>query len=508
MSSSECIEKCGIGAGIASDLTDITPLVKEMGMELIHRGQEGGGLASKQTGRDPVVYRDSRRFDVIVSEPNFLEKHDLSGNLALLHTRYRTTGPVHKCYAQPMDVSDGTRRLIAGTNGNIANFHELHQQMLAQGVRFDTDGIYDWDGKLAPPSDSEVLFRRFLKAEGGSWAEKIANGSQGVEGSYSVVAATDQDELIALRDPWGIRPLSFGRINDHFLVASETVALDKINARGITEIKKGEMWVFRHSGEPERIVYAPGYKSSYCDFEDWYFSHPTSYRNGIEVADIRKACAEQLAQEEIDNNRVPKGVDYIIYIPDTSRSGANPYGHKLGITVEEKIFKERYGERDIRSFLGSSDLLRKGIIDAKFTYSPSLRGKKVYVIDDTGVRLTTTRIINRKLRELGVDQIHNRFLAPKFVRPCMLGTCINEREELGAVEKRGGLWFIKSDEQIAQEIYGDSVAFLSMQGRRQVRERFGERIEDFCGYCHGDQGPFDFSEYDPDVYLERYQHVA
>lgn len=506
MSFNECSEKCGIGAGIAPRSVDVVPVVINIGMELIHRGQEEGGLAAQSDNGQPVIHRDSKRFDVMVAEKDFAKHHNLSGGIALAHTRYRTTGPVKQCYAQPMGITEDERRFIAATNGNIANFRDLYRDLRSQGVRFDTENQFDEEGNLAPPSDSEVLFRKIARAQGNNWSERIANGVKNVEGSFSIVAATDDGELIALRDPWGIRPLSFGRINGHFVVASESVALDKINAREITEINKGEMWIFNHDGKQERIVYSGDRKRSYCDFEDWYFSHPASFRNGIEVAEIRKACGEQLAQEEKENNRIPSNIDYIVYIPDTSRSGANPFGYQLGIPVEEKIYKERYGERDIRSFLGSSDVLRKGIIDAKFIYSGSLKGKNVYAIDDTGVRLTTSRVIFRKLKELGVNEIHARYLAPKFVRPCVLGTNINRREELGAVEKRGGNWYIKSDSQIASELGVESVAFLSTRGRQLVRERFSEKVEDFCGYCHGDSGPnMNFDHYDPDKSKEKYE---
>lgn len=506
MSFNECSEKCGIGAGIAPKSVDVVDITSRIAMELIHRGQEEGGMSAQWGNNLPVVYRASKRFDIMVSETDFAKNHDLFGDIALAHTRYRTTGPVSQCYAQPMGIIEDQNRLNAATNGNIANFEDLYWELKSQGVRFDTENQYDEDGRLAHPSDSEIFFRKLAKAEGGSWAEKIINGTKGVEGSYSVVAATDEGELIALRDPWGIRPLSFGRINGHYIVASETMALDKLNAKEITEIAKGEMWIFNHKDDPKRIRYSENQRSAFCDFEDYYFSHPASIRNGIEIAEIRKACGRQLAIEEIAKNRVPKGVEQVIYAPDTSRSGASPFGFKLGLPVEEKIFKERYGERGVRSFIGSSDVLRRGIIDAKFVYSTTLKGKNIYVLDDTGVRLTTAKLIFRKLKELGVAEIHARFLAPKFVRPCFLGTNINKREELGAVEKRGGNWYIKSDAQIASELGVESVAFLSMEGRRAVRESFGESVDDFCGYCHGEPGPnMNFGKYDPDKFKERYE---
>src|SRR3989344_4498235 len=432
------------------------------------------------------------------SSDRTLRKRHLGGEISLAHTRYRTTGPANDIdYTQPMLVEENGRTMMGGHNGNIANAESLKGELLSHGVKLKTSN------EQYPVSDSEVLFHRIARAPGGNWGEKVARGLEGVEGSYCLTIATDNDELIAGRDPWGIRPLSFGRLDGHWIVASETSVLYKIRAIDQREVDKGQMWIFRSGKEPESFYFDSSKKKQYCDFEDWYFSWPSSRRNNIETNLIREESGRQLALEEIKLGRLINA-DLVTCVPDTGRSSAVPFAEKLGIPYRDRIFKERYDDKGVRSFIGSNDLLRTSILEDKYLLSQDLRGRVVYIVDDTGIRLKTTEILNRALRQqTGVKEIHWRFAAPKFVRPCFLGVNINQREELGAVEFIGGRGVIKEDCEIAKSIGADSVAFLSVQGKNRVREVFGEDPNDFCGYCHGENGPsFGMSKYDQGLLLE------
>jgi amidophosphoribosyltransferase len=264
------------------------------------------------------------------------------------------------------------------------------------------------------------------------------------------------------------------------------------------------MWRFRPGERPERIVYNNAQPRKFCDFEDWYFSFPPSSRGGIEAREIRKQCGIELAREERENNRLVSA-DLVIGIPDTGRTGAIAFARVLDFDYDEGIYKGRSDKQSRRTFIQQSELLRVQAGEHKYKPSHSLRGKVLYVVDDSSVRLITWRILFRNLREyFGVREIHARSLAPKFVRPCVLGVNISGRQELGAVEMRAGHWEVRRDDEIAREVGADSVAFLSMEGRARLRRHFGERPEDFCGYCHGEDGPpFQFSKYDPDRALER-----
>ncbi|MBI2021603.1 hypothetical protein HYS93_01820 [Candidatus Daviesbacteria bacterium] len=494
-------ENCGIAAAIAPSGVDASPIAAKLAYELQHRGQEGGGIGSKKVGGSFSVLRAGQRFGQAFSSPNIFR-------IALGHTRYRTTGPSDDSdYAQPIYVDSDDRSLMGIHNGNLANFTELHEQLKSAGVSLKTENKVDNDGSLVPVSDSEVLFNRIARASGEDWPSRVIRAMEGVEGAVSAVIATDQDQMIAFRDPWGIRPLSFGRLNGHWVVASETTPLDKLGVVDQTEIDKGEMWIFESDKDPQRLVYDGSRPKRFCDFEDWYFSWPASRRNGKEEELIREACGYFLAQEEIVSGRLVDA-DLVTSVPDTGRSSAVTFAEALQLSYRDRVYKERYDDKGGRGFIGSNPLLRAGIMDDKYLYSSSLAGKVVYLVDDTGVRLETIKIISQTLKErVGVRQAHIRFSAPKFVRPCFLGVNIHNRSELGAVEFRNGLWVVKSNEQIAQEIGADSVAFLTMAGRRRVREYFGESVHDFCGYCHGDEGPnFDWLKYDPDILLEQYNH--
>ncbi len=497
-------EKCGIAGVIAPYGSDAAPLVTVMGKSLEHRGQEGGGVGTKIHGGIFRYYREGESFNQIFNSEKVLARHGLNGEIALAHTRYRTLGPSNDLlYAQPILVGDNKRTLMGGHNGQVVNYLELADCLRSRGVRLETDNT------SYPVSDSEVLFNWFLKAPGKNWIERIARGMEDVKGAVSAVLATDQDEMIALRDPYGIRPLSFGRINDHFAIASETSVLDKIGAVDQTEIKKGEIWVFRSGRTPENIVYDDSKLAKECNFERYYFAWPSSVLNGVPVDLMREAFGTQLAEEEIASGRLIRA-DLVTCLPDTGRSGAVPFAERLGIPYRDRAYKERYGGAGVRSFIGSSPLLRGQILDKKFSFSRSMKDPSIYVTDDSGVRFITWKYAVHALRErYGVKKIHLRSLAPKFVRPCYLGVNINKREELGAVEKRAdGTFTIKSDRQIAEELGVESVAFLSINGYKKVMEGFGINPEGFCGYCHGEDGPdYDWKKYDLQKALEMYGKI-
>ncbi len=498
-------EKCGLAAVVAPRGHDVAPIVASMAAELVHRGQDGGGMSTKVVEGTFRIHRATGTFDAIFYSAEVLARLNLRGEIAMGHTRYRTVGSADDiAYAQPMLVKESGRMLAGIHNGNIANAASILQELPGSGRYLDTYGLTDDEGNCLSPSDSEILFRRIARVEGHSWTERIVNGLKGVEGAYSLIFTTDEDELIALRDPWGIRPLSWGLVDGYYLIASETCVLDSQRAVEQQEIQPGEIWRFRPGERPERIVYDQAQPRKYCDFEDWYFSFPPSLRGGIEVREIRKQCGIELVREEKESNRLVKA-DLVIGIPDTGRTGAIAFARKLDLDYDEGIYKGRSGKQARRTFIEKSELLRTQGGEHKYKPSRSLRDKILYVIDDSSVRLITWRILFKNLREhFGVKEIHARSLAPKFVRPCVLGVNINSRQELGAVELKAGFWRVRSDDEIAREVGADSVAFLSMEGRARVRRHFGERPEDFCGYCHGDDGPpFKFSLYDPDKAWER-----
>lgn len=509
---SESVEKCGVAGVIAPRGKDAIPTVAFVGTRLQHRGQEGGGIGVKQLQGGFEIYKACERFGLVFPSVSGLEhirseKPGFTGEIAVCQTRYRTTGPADLlCYAQPILVKEDGKSLMGAHNGNIANYSELFDDLKSHNIILDTEGNCDAIGKPLPPSDSEILFRKIASASGSDWAERIARGVEGARGSFSLVLATDQNEMFAVRDPFGIRPISFGKLDGYFIIASETHVLDMIGAVDQTEVLKGEMWRFRPEKDPEKIIYDNSKPWKRCDFEDWYFSWPSSRRNGITKSAVRRSCGYQLGLEEKWLRR-KVSADVVVCVPDSARVGAMSFAHEVNVPYEELIYKERYDDKGNRTFIGSNEDLRLEMLEKKFYVDDGVAGKVVYVIDDTGVRLTTQRIIAPALRRKGAKEVHARLLAPKFVRPCFLGTNINQREELKAVEIIDKFWQIKNDETLARETGLDSIAFLTMNGRDRVRKQLGEDTNDFCGYCHGDKGPFNSTYYDPDILHENYQLV-
>lgn len=499
--SNEINDSCGVAGVLSSRGVDASRMVVTAALLLQNRGQEGSGVGVVNELGDFVSHRANGRFGLVFNSPSVLDEHGLHGEIALAHTRYRTTGASDNiAYAHPMVIRARDRSLMGIHNGNVANAHSLYEELKSCGVNLDTEGIRDSNGREYTPSDTEILLWRLAIASGSTWEERIKNGLVGVEGSFSLVLATDDRRMIAVRDPNGIRPLHYGTTQDNsYIVASETVSLDKLGASNQVEIRKGEMVIFQSGYNPRTIVYDMSGRGAFCDFEDWYFAHGASRRNGVETDLIREACGVVLADEEILSGR-RVDADVVICLPDTARAGAIAFAERLGIKFRERVEKDRY-EGGERSFIGSDDEVRRSILGSKFILSHSLAGKVIYVVDDTGVRLTTliSQVPSWK-REVGVREVHIRLTAPKFIRPCVLGVNINNRGELGAVQRVDGRWLVKSDEQIARELGAGSIAFLSSQGRERVRQMFGEKIADFCGYCHGGAGPnFDMSKYDPEL---------
>ena len=458
---------CGLAGSLGPRGSNVTNIAIEMGKALQHRGQNGGGVAVKPSGRMLKVYKKARAFNEIFRSVNVVEENSLRGEIAIAHLRYPTEGASRlNCDAQPFYASYKGWELALGHNGNIVDIKKHWAKLKKLGIDTESD------------SDSEVLVWLIVTTKGATWRQKIANALVDVKGAYSLVMVTGDDKLMALRDPWGVRPLVWTQDNGHVFVASETCALDRISVRHSQKLEAGQLLI-TDENDVSISKYTEAQKQSFCVFEKLYFSNETSSWDGV-IGENRESLGCQLALEEIERiksgkikKEIVKDIDYVVAVPDTARPGAHAFYEVLSKNLGKStsklsyirgLVKERY-DYARRTFIEDDPYLRTKHIEKKFFVSPSIIGKSIFLVDDTGVRLNTFKILVEHLLKVGVSQIHCRFLAPRFVNPCFLGVNIGSRDELGAVaqDKKGNFWAMTEDE-IKKQLRVTSLHYLTLEG--------------------------------------------
>ena len=500
-------EYCGIAGSFATKGTNAANVVIEMGKALQHRGQNGGGVAVKGRGKLIKVYKRNLAFNEIFRSVDVIEEHSLRGEVAIAHLRYPTEGASREnCDAQPFYASFKGWELALGHNGSIVDVKKHRGKLRKFGIKTESD------------SDSEILAWLIVTAQGSTWKQKIANALSGVKGAYSLVMLTGDDKLLALRDPWGVRPLVWTQDNGHVFIASETCALDRISIRHNQKLKAGQLLIADADGV---IIsdFTTAQKQSFCVFEKLYFSNETSIWDGV-IGENRASLGQQLAYEEIERfaNHKDKfnlaDIDYVVAVPDTARPGAFSFYETLArkfpkfkLKYIRGLVKERYDWAK-RTFIEDDPYLRTKQIEKKFFISPTIIGKSIYLVDDTAVRLNTYKILVEHLLKVGVKEVHCRFLAPKFLNPCFLGVNIGARDELGAVTKDNrGNFVAMSEAQIQKRLQVSSLHYLSMQGlARSLGMMPDELHASHCTGCLDYHYPFDMRPYDPAYTKTPYVH--
>lgn len=492
---------CGVAGCFAPAGINASGVVIEMGKALQHRGQNGGGVAVKPQGKLLKIHKKAQAFNEVFRSIDVVEENSLRGEIAIAHLRYPTEGDLRRdCDTQPFHAAYQGWELALGHNGSIVDLKRHRAKLKKLGVKLESD------------SDSEILAWLIVTSPGFTWKQKIANALFDVKGAYSLVAVTGDDKLLALRDPWGVRPLVWSQDNGHVFVASETCALDRIDVRHSQRVEPGQLLIADEGG-----VWLSEYlalqKRSFCVFEKLYFSHETSSWDGI-IGDNRASLGVQLALEEterVKNGKIKKGtleeIDYVVSVPDTASPGAHAfwetlltkYGSKLKLRFLRGLVKERYDYAK-RTFIEDDPYLRQKDVEKKFFISPDIIGKNIYLVDDTAVRLTTFSILVFHLLRVGVAKIHCRFLAPKFVNPCFLGVNIGSRDELGAVKKnKDGKYGVLTVEQIRRKLKVASVYYLSIAGMAKSLGMTKEQMHNsHCTGCLDYHNPFDMRLYDPE----------
>ena len=444
-SSDRPAEECGV-FGIYSPGEDVARITFFGLYSLQHRGQESAGIAAA----DGVSIHLHTRMGLVAQVFGEEDLQRLRGHIAIGHNRYSTTGSSRVCNSQPILFDDPQGPLVLAHNGNLVNASYLREELSQEGYQFSST------------TDSEVIGRVFCSSPGRTWLERIAAGMPRLQGAYSLVLASTR-QLIAVRDPLGVRPLCLARLNGGWVVASESCAVDTVGARFVREIDPGEIVSIDASGV-QSSVGQDSHRRAICVFEYIYFARPDSVIKQRLVYMARQEMGRQLAQEH------PVGADLVIAVPDSAVPAGIGFARESGIPFAEGLIKSRYIGR---TFIQPDQRIRDVGIHLKFNPLPEvLRGKRVIVIDDSIVRGTTTRPIVRLLRQAGAREVHVRIHAPPMCHPCFLGVDTARKGELIAARL--------SVPEIADHIEADSLGYLGLD---RLMEAIGLPSQDFCLAC-------------------------
>ena len=412
---------------------------------LQHRGQEGSGICSTD-GRELYLHRDRGLVSEVYSAEAFTS---LKGYAAIGHNRYSTTGADHQANLQPLMASYRGGKIALAHNGNLVNAQEIREECEHLGSIFQTT------------VDSEVIVHLVARARPTDLEGKLVQALTRVRGAYSLVALTP-DALIGVRDPHGFRPLCIGQLDGRWVLASESCALDILNAKYVREVEPGEMVVIRESGMTSRRFGVETPRTE-CVFEHVYFARPDSRAFGRGVSEIRVELGRELAREH------PVEADLVMAVPDSSNAAAVGYSRESGLPLEHGLIRNHYVGR---TFISPSQSLRNLGVRLKFNVvRDALAGKRVVVVDDSIVRGTTSRNLIRMIRETGVKEIHFRVSSPPVSHPCFYGIDMPTYDELIAHGR--------TLEEIRQSIGVDSLGYLSLEGMLRV-----VRGKDAAGACH------------------------
>ena len=398
---------------------------------LQHRGQESAGIA---TGDGTKI--ECRTAMGLITQA--FDEEDLTllpGHLGIGHTRYSTTGRSSIENSQPIFSRGSGVEIALAHNGNIVNARQLRSE------------LESWGAEFTSTSDSEVIAHLLTHAPPATLEERIVYAMGRLQGAYSLTVMT-KDTVYGIRDPMGVRPLCIGKLNGGWVIASETCALDQIDAEYVRDVHPGEVVAIDANGLRTVSRRISDHVRAPCIFEHIYMARADSVVEGRLVYNSRKAMGEQLAREH------PVEADMIIGVPDTGIPAAVGYAEESGIPYEEGLFKNRYV---VRTFIMPDQRLRD--MGARMKYNPlleNIRHKRLVVVDDSIVRGTTQAQIVTMLKRGGATEVHLRIAAPPIKHPCHLGVDFPTRRELLASNRE--------IDEIAEFVGADSLGYLSKEG--------------------------------------------
>jgi amidophosphoribosyltransferase len=412
-----------------------------------HRGQESAGIAAS----DGHQIRTTKAMGHVADVFNASVLAKVPGPMAIGHVRYSTAGESRLSNAQPFQIDCAHGQIAIAHNGNLVNARELRDDLVRDGSIFQTS------------SDTEVVLHLYAKSRAGSIEQAVIESVSQVRGAFSFVMLT-QDRLIAVRDPHGFRPLALGRLDDAWVVCSETCALDLIGATYVRDIEPGEVLVIGPDGSKSYRPYPPA-RLAHCVFEHVYFARPDSYVFGQSVNEVRMNFGRVLARE------APIDADVVVPIPDSGVCAAIGFSEESGIPMRMGLIRNHYVGR---TFIEPQQSIRHFGVRVKLNPVRSiLDGKRVVLVDDSIVRGTTSRKIVKMVKAAGAKEVHMRISCPPTVAPCFYGVDTPQRAELIAATH--------TTEEIRKYLNAESISYLSLDG---LKHAVGNGSHSYCTSCY------------------------
>jgi len=437
-------ERCGVAA-IASRHRVASSLYVTL-LALQHRGQEAAGIAVYDDG-----IKGYKGLGLVSEAFNGIDFSTIKGNTGIGHVYYSIKISIPE-NAQPSIFHTHAGDIAVAHNGIITNAEQIKHELMEKGHHFIQ-------------GSEEESFAYMLAdelKEKHSIEHAVKNVMKRLEGSYAFTFMVN-DRVFGLRDPYGIRPLCLGKIENGYVIASESVAIDALGGKLVRDVMPGELIEIKPEEYRSNVFHRKKHKA-YCFFEYVYFARSDSIINGKEVYSIRKRLGEILAREH------PVDADIVIPIPDSGRTYAYGYSKASGLPLEEGLMKNRY---IARTFIMPSQKIRQELVQLKLNPVKSIvEDKKVVIVDDSIVRGTTMRRIVDMLRYHGAKEVHVRIASPPIIAPCYFGIDMTTRQQLIASGK--------SIEEIRKEINADSLGYISIDG---LTEAIGIDKNDLCLGC-------------------------
>ncbi|MDB3952330.1 amidophosphoribosyltransferase [Alphaproteobacteria bacterium] len=424
---------------------------------LQHRGQEAAGIVSLDD-KQFHAHRDIGLVGDIFSKQAVMQR--LPGTAAIGHTRYSTTGEPMLRNVQPLFADLDFGGLAIAHNGNLTNALTMRRELVSNGCIFQST------------TDTEII-THLMATSRGTIVERLISALRALEGAYSLVVLT-KDGLMGVRDPRGVRPLVLGKLDDTFMLASESCAFDIIGATTIRDVEPGELIVISENGLESHYPF-PKQDQRFCVFEYIYFAKPDSVVDGKSVYQARKRIGCELA------NEAPVDADVVVPVPDSGVPAAIGYAVEAGIPYEIGIIRNHYVGR---TFIEPSAEIRNFGVRLKHNANRAiLKGKRVILVDDSIVRGTTSKKIVEMVRAAGAEEVHMRISSPPTTNPCFYGVDTPDQDQLLAAKL--------TVDEICKEIAADSLAFISIDGlyRAMNEAQRNNNNPQFCDACFSGDYP-------------------